>query len=106
MTNAKSLITLQAQLGILVKCNNLYSKLTGFSVNNAGITNIVKELKRVLFTPVIVIDLITHEQFPKGVAIEKDILEQLIELNLRKKRIASDRIRSQTRKIHGAANLC
>ena len=84
MTNAKSLITLQAQLGILVKCNNLYSKLTGFSVNNAGITNIVKELKRVLFTPVIVIDLITHEQFPKGVAIEKDILEQLIELNLRK----------------------
>lgn len=84
MTNAKSLITLHGQLDNLIKCNNLYSKLTSYSVNNAGITNIVKELKRVLNTSVIVIDLITHEQFPRGATIEKKLFGKLIELNLKK----------------------
>ena len=52
MTNARSLSSLQTQLDHLKKCNDLYSKLTSLSVNNFGIPNIVRELKRILGAPV------------------------------------------------------
>ena len=84
MTNARSLITLQSQLDILVNCNNLYSKLTSLSVNNSGITNIVKELQKSLGSSLLVIDLITHEQFPRGAAFEKEFLAKLMQASIKK----------------------
>ncbi len=83
MTNARSLITVQSQLADLQKCNSLYSKLTSLAVNNAGITNIVKELRKAIKTPTLVIDLITQEQFPRGAAFEKKHFDQLIHQDFR-----------------------
>ena len=84
MTNARGLITLQSQLDILEKCNNLYSRLTSLSVNNSGITNIVKELQKSLGSSLLVIDLITHEQFPRGAAFEKEFLAKLMQADIKK----------------------
>lgn len=81
MTNARSLITLQGQLDNLERCNQIYSKLTSLSANNSGIGSIVKELKRILNIPVLVIDLITQDQFPKSAAFEKELLLRLMQEN-------------------------
>jgi sugar diacid utilization regulator len=82
MTNARSLITLQTQLDTLTKCNAFYSKLTSLSVNNSGISNIVKELKGVLNVPVLVINLMTHEQYPRNAAFEMELLNMLTQRNV------------------------
>ena len=83
LTNARSLITLQGQLNNLEKSNQVYSKLTSLSVNNSGIASIVKELKRVLGIPVRVINLMTHEQYPRGVAFERKLLVRLMQANIK-----------------------
>jgi sugar diacid utilization regulator len=83
MTNARSLTTLQTQLEDLEKCNAFYSKLTSLSVNNSGISNIVKELKSILGIPVLVINLLNHEQYPRTAAFERELSTRLTQMNIR-----------------------
>ena len=83
MTNARSLITLKSQLDNLEICNQFYSKLTSLSVNNSGVSNIVKEIKKTLNIPVFVINLMTNEQYPKSVAVDRELLLKLTRLNIK-----------------------
>lgn len=83
MTNARSLITLQAHLDTLEKCNLSYSKLTSLSVNNSGIANIVRELKRILGIPVLVINLMTNEQYPRHAVFDRELFGMLTQLTVR-----------------------
>lgn len=83
MTNARSVIALQTQLDTLEKCNHFYSELTSLSVNNSGISSIVKELKRILGIPVLVINLMTNEQYPRIAPFDRGILVRLSQLNVK-----------------------
>ncbi|MEN6419864.1 MAG: helix-turn-helix domain-containing protein [Clostridiaceae bacterium] len=77
LSNARGLIALQTQIDRLRKCNNLYARLTNYSVNNSGITSIVDELSSALDVPVIVINLMTNERYPKNAQVSTAILSEL-----------------------------
>lgn len=77
LSNARGLIALQTQIERLRKCNNLYARLTDYSVNNSGIISIVDELSSALDVPVIVINLMTNERYPKNVLVNANILSKL-----------------------------
>lgn len=77
LTNARGFLTLQAQIGSLRKCNDLYATLTHCSVDNAGIARIVDELSRALEVPVWVVDRISNEQHPRNAPFDVQRLAAL-----------------------------
>lgn len=81
INNAKSVITIRDQLDILKKCNEVYIKLTNFSVNNAGIPKIIKELINILGISVTFINLLTNEQFPKSRDFDVSFIKMLTPLS-------------------------
>lgn len=77
LSNARGLIALQTQTDRLRKCNSLYARLTNYSVNNSGITSIVDELSSALDVPVVVVNLMTNERYPKNALVDTHILDEL-----------------------------
>lgn len=82
LTESKDRAMLRAHVGLLEKCNYVYSKLTSLSVNNSGILNIVRELKRTLSIPVLVINLMTNELYPRQAAFDRELFFRLTQLNI------------------------
>jgi sugar diacid utilization regulator len=83
MAEGKDRSMLRAQVHLLEKCNQVYSKLTSLSVNNSGILNIVRELKRILNIPVLVINLVTNELYPRQAAFDRELFIRLTQLDIR-----------------------
>jgi sugar diacid utilization regulator len=82
MTEGKDRSMLRDQVHLLEKCNRAYSKLTSMSVNNSGILNIVRELKRTLNIPVLVINLMTNEIYPRQAAFDRELFNMLTQINI------------------------